>query len=647
MPHDTPLIATIVAGLGLAFVFGALAHRLKIPPLVGYLVAGVLVGPHTPGFVADQTLAPELAEMGVILLMFGVGLHFSLDDLLSVRAIAVPGAIVQIAAATAMGAGLAWWLGWSMAAALVFGLALSVASTVVLLRALQERRLVETERGKIAVGWLIVEDLAMVLALVLLPALAGALGTGGAGANGHAAPGGLFGVVTDLGVGGVLAVTVLKVAGFVVVMLVVGRRVIPWVLHWVAHTGSRELFRLAVLAIALGVAFGAAKLFGVSFALGAFFAGMILSESELSHRAAEESLPLRDAFAVLFFVSVGMLFDPSTIMREPVAVLITLFIIVIGKSAAAFLIVRAFGHPTGTALIISASLAQIGEFSFILAELGVGLKLLPEAARDLILAGAILSILINPLAFAAVAALSRRAGASAAAPAGGTAGAGARAAPAATAVAVEPLVATTLTDHTVLVGHGRVGSLVAAALAARRLPVLVIEDADAAVAALRSQKTEVLAGNAADPEVMAAANLPGARRLVLAIPNAFEAGQVVEQAKAANPSLEIIARAHSDAEVEHLESLGAAVVIMGEREIARGIVEHIVPAGAGTAPGAVPGATAPGAPSPPKGLRPRSPSTDGGLGSPDDASRHRERVDDVRSRRRRVSVRDLLRRARK
>ncbi|MBK5960651.1 sodium:proton antiporter, partial [Rhodoplanes elegans] len=416
MPHHTPLIATIVAGLGLAFVFGALAHRLKVPPLVGYLVAGVLVGPHTPGFVADQTLAPELAEMGVILLMFGVGLHFSLEDLLSVRAIAVPGAIVQIAAATAMGAGLAWWLGWSMPAALVFGLALSVASTVVLLRALQERRLVETERGKIAVGWLIVEDLAMVLALVLLPALAGALGTGAAGANGHVAPGGLFGFVTDLGVGGVLAVTILKVAGFVVVMLVVGRRVIPWVLHWVAHTGSRELFRLAVLAIALGVAFGAAKLFGVSFALGAFFAGMILSESELSHRAAEESLPLRDAFAVLFFVSVGMLFDPTTILREPIAVLVTLFIIVIGKSAAAFLIVRAFGHPTSTALIISASLAQIGEFSFILAELGVGLKLLPEAARDLILAGAILSILINPLAFAAVAALSRRIGASAAAP---------------------------------------------------------------------------------------------------------------------------------------------------------------------------------------------------------------------------------------
>ncbi|RAI38703.1 cation:proton antiporter, partial [Rhodoplanes roseus] len=496
-------------------------------------------------------------------------------------AIAVPGAIVQIGVATAMGAGLAWALGWSLPAGLVFGLALSVASTVVLLRALQERRLVETERGKIAVGWLIVEDLAMVLALVLLPALATAFGTagpGGASGDGHAV-GGLFGVALDLGVGGILAVTVLKVVGFVLFMLVVGRRVIPWILHYVAHTGSRELFRLAVLAIALGVAFGAAKLFGVSFALGAFFAGMILSESELSHRAAEESLPLRDAFAVLFFVSVGMLFDPSTLWREPVAVLGTLFIIVIGKSVAAFVIVRAFGHPTGTALTVSASLAQIGEFSFILAELGVGLKLLPDAARDLVLAGAILSILINPLVFAGVRALKGRldlrmpeAAPGNAAP---SAPAAAQASPARTAVEVEPLVTTALSGHTVLVGHGRVGSLVADALAAAGTPFLVIEDADVPLAALRARGTETLVGNAADPEVLAAANLGAARRLVLAIPNAFEAGQVVQQAKVANPSIEIVARAHSDAEVEHLASLGASTVIMGEREIARGIVERI------------------------------------------------------------------------
>ncbi|KGM31006.1 cation:proton antiporter, partial [Inquilinus limosus] len=395
MPHDTPLIATIVAGLGLAFMFGAIANRLKAPPLVGYLLAGILVGPHTPGFVADQALAPELAEIGVILLMFGVGLHFSLKDLLSVRAIAVPGAVVQIGFATALGLGLALMLGWTVAGGLVFGLALSVASTVVLLRALQERRLVETERGRIAVGWLIVEDLAMVLALVLLPALAGLVNGGvDVGSDPLAVSLGL-----DLGVGGILVLTLLKVAAFVALMLVVGRRVIPWVLHYVAHTGSRELFRLAVLAIALGVAFGSAKLFGVSLALGAFFAGMVLSESELSHVAAQETLPLRDAFAVLFFVSVGMLFDPTSLWRDPLPMLAVVFIIVIGKSVAAFVIVRIFRHPVSTALLISASLAQIGEFSFILAELGVKLQLLPEAGRDLILGGAILSILLNPVVF--------------------------------------------------------------------------------------------------------------------------------------------------------------------------------------------------------------------------------------------------------
>ncbi|RUU89301.1 sodium:proton antiporter, partial [Mesorhizobium sp. M7A.T.Ca.TU.009.01.3.1] len=399
MPHDTPLIATIVAGLGLAFIFGALANRFRIPPLVGYLVAGVLVGPNTPGFVADAGLANELAEIGVILLMFGVGLHFSLKDLLSVRAIAVPGAVVQIGFATALGAGLSWMLGWSMGAGLVLGLALSVASTVVLLRALQERRMIETERGRIAVGWLIVEDLAMVLALVLLPALAGVLG-GQEQTDAHAS--GLLSLPASYGIWGVVGITLAKVAAFVVVMLVVGRRVIPWILHYVAHTGSRELFRLAVLAIALGVAFGAAKLFGVSLALGAFFAGMIMSESELSHRAAEESLPLRDAFSVLFFVSVGMLFDPFSLISNGWPILATLAIIVIGKSLAAFVIVVAFGYPLATALMISASLAQIGEFSFILAELGVGLKLLPEQGRDLILAGAILSIVLNPLMFLAI-----------------------------------------------------------------------------------------------------------------------------------------------------------------------------------------------------------------------------------------------------
>ncbi|RCW86175.1 YbaL family putative K(+) efflux transporter [Phyllobacterium bourgognense] len=570
MPHETPLIATIVIGLVLAFIFGAIANRLRIPPLVGYLVAGVLAGSHTPGFVADQELASELAEIGVILLMFGVGLHFSLKDLLSVRAIAIPGAIVQILVATLLGAGLAWILGWSMQAGFVFGLALSVASTVVLLRAMQERRLIETERGRIAVGWLIVEDLAMVLALVLLPAIAGAINGGSETGDMVRAASDPIVRYFDLGIGGVVALTLGKVAAFVAVMLIVGRRVIPWTLHAIAHTGSRELFRLAVLAIALGVAFGAAKLFGVSLALGAFFAGMIMSESELSHRAAEESLPLRDAFAVLFFVSVGMLFDPMTIVNDPLPLLATLAIIVVGKSLAAFFIVRAFGYPTGTALIISASLAQIGEFSFILAELGVGLGMLPEEGRDLILGGAILSILFNPLVFAGVTYLKPRLEKRVPTEEPSTEDLAAVEMP---DVEIRP---TTLTDHAVLVGYGRVGSLVGEALKEVGKPFLVIEDADKTVAKLHDENIETIVGNAANGDILAAANLAQARQLIIAIPNAFEAGQIVVKARAANPVISILARAHSDAEVQHLQDLGADAVIMGEREIARGIVAHIL-----------------------------------------------------------------------
>jgi CPA2 family monovalent cation:H+ antiporter-2 len=583
MLHEMPLIATIVAGLGLAFIFGAIANRLRIPPLVGYLVAGILVGPHTPGFVADQSLASELAELGVILLMFGVGLHFSLKDLLSVRAIAVPGAVVQIGFATLLGAGLAWLMGWTLGAGIVFGLALSVASTVVLLRALQERRMIETERGRIAVGWLIVEDLAMVLALVLLPALAGVLSGGdNPAAVVEPAAHGVFGSgLFGDGLLGVIAMTLAKVAAFVGLMLVFGRKLIPWILHYVAHTGSRELFRLAVLAIALGVAYGAAQLFGVSLALGAFFAGMIMSESPLSHQAAEESLPLRDAFSVLFFVSVGMLFDPYSLMENPLPVLATLFIIVIGKSVAAFFIVVAFRYPVGTALIISASLAQIGEFSFILAELGVGLNLLPEQGRDLILAGAILSIVINPLLFAGVDRLKpwleKRAAARQSAPVSPEVIGPALPEP--TPEHPDPDEAppsTTLTDHTILVGYGRVGKLIGMALKEAQAPFLVIEDGDKSLERLNADGIETINGNAARADVLEAANPLGAKRLILAIPNAFEAGPVVTRAKAANPSITVIARAHSDADVAHLTGLGADHVILGEREIARGIVEHVL-----------------------------------------------------------------------
>ena len=538
--HHTSLIATIVAGLGLAFVFGAIANRLKLPVLVGYLLAGVLVGPFTPGYVADQELAPQLAEIGVILLMFGVGLHFSLKDLMAVRNIAIPGAVVQISAATVMGLGLALALGWGVGAGVVFGLALSVASTVVLLRALQERRLIETGRGKIAVGWLIVEDLAMVLALVLLPALSGVLG-GEAPSQGGS-------------VLGAFAMTIGKVVAFVAFMLIVGRRVIPWILHRIAHTGSRELFRLAVLAIALGVAFGSAALFGVSFALGAFFAGMIMAESELSQQAANETLPLRDAFAVLFFVSIGMLFDPMVLLREPLSVLATLLIIVVGKSIAALIIVRAFKRPMSTALTISASLAQIGEFSFILAGLGVSLKLLPEDGRDLILAGAILSILMNPLLFAILDRVL---------PGMIAKEAKARGEPPPTSAAAQP--------HAVLVGYGRVGKAVADGLKGRT-PLVVIEDDVERAEDLRKAGFETVSGNAVKPEVLLKAGLDKATHLFVAVPNPFEAARIIEQARAANPKALIVARAYTDADVALLKQMGAAHALIGEEEIARGML---------------------------------------------------------------------------
>ena len=581
MPHDSPLIATIVVGLLLAFVLGAIAQRLRVSPLIGYLLAGVVVGPHTPGFVADQALANELAEIGVILLMFGVGLHFSLKDLLSVWTIAIPGAIAQIAVATPLGVGVSWLLGWPLSAGFLFGLALSVASTVVLLRALQERRLIQTERGRIATGWLIVQDLMMILALVLLPALAEFVGgTPLQGGTKTATP--LFS--TDVLIA--LAIAVGKVIAFVIAMLIVGRRVIPWILHYIAHTGSRELFRLAVLAIALGVAYGGAVFFGVSFALGAFFAGMILSESELSQRAAEESLPLRDAFAVLFFVSVGMLFDPTVLFRDPWPLIVTLLIIVLGKSIPAFLIVRAFGHPNGTSLMISMSLAQIGEFSFILVGLGVSLQLLPDQGRVLVLAAAILSIMLNPVLLYMTERFRPLIDGSI--PDTGTASS-------AQPVTEEPLVPTELRDHAVLVGYGRVGGVIGDDLRRRGLPFLVIEERPEIIKQTRAMGIETLSGNAADAALLEAANIAAARWLFVAIPNEFEAGQVVEQANALNPTLSIVAWAHSDDEVEYLRQLGADSIIMGDREIALGMIavafpkddEGQAPETAGSGPAAI------------------------------------------------------------
>lgn len=539
MPHDTTLIGTVVAGLGVAFLMGALAHRLRISPIAGYLLAGVMVGPFTPGFVAHTGLALQLAEIGVILLMFGVGLHFSLKDLLSVRKIAVPGAIVQMTVATALGTMLGLSLGWPFAGSLIFGLSLSVASTVVLLRALQARDMLETEKGRIAVGWLIVEDLAMVLALVLLPAMFGNRGD-------EATTAGLFKSA---------GIVLVKVVGFVAFMFVIARRVLPAVLHWVAHTGSRELFRLAVLAIALGVAFGAAVIFDVSFALGAFFAGMILGETQLSRRAAEETLPLRDAFAVLFFVSVGMLFDPSVLIEQPLPVLATVAIIIAGKSLAAFAIVRAFGHSNQTALTISVSLAQIGEFSFILAGLGVGLKVMPDTARDLILAGSILSILFNPILFTLVV---RRV----------------RSEYLPSAEEEAEALPETEPSRTVLIGFGRVGSHIGKMLCSRGEALVVIEDQKDMAAAAKAAGATVIVGDATKESVMRQAQIDTAQTLLIAIPEGVEAGAIVRRARAINPKITIVARAHSDEEVDDLVRRGADHVVMAERETATRMAER-------------------------------------------------------------------------
>ncbi len=576
--HDAPLLTTIAVGLLFAFLLGAAANRLRMPPLVGYVVGGILVGPFTPGFVADAELATELSEIGVILLMFGVGLHFSLKDLLSVQAVAVPGALLRIVGGTAMGIAMGLLLGWPLGGGLIFGLALSVASTVVLLKALQDRHLVDADRGRIAVGWVIVEDIAMVLALVLIPALAGLLG-GTAGAINDPFVN-LFERLSgiDLELWGIIAITVVKLAAFVGFMLVVGRRVIPWVLHQTAHTGSRELFRLAVLAIALGVAAGAAYLFGVSLALGAFFAGMILSESELSNRAAQESLPFRDAFAVLFFVAVGMLFDPAILWTHPWEVVGTLFIILIGKGVIGYLTIVGLKRPAGTALTISASLAQIGEFSFILAAMGLSLGLLPPDGQSLIVAGAIISIILNPvLVYAAEELRPRLEARSAVAQKIVVPD---RVEPALNEPASSPPAAdahddrkpTTLSGHIVVIGYGRVGSVVADGLRRQGTPFVLIEDSEKRIAVAREAGIEVIVGNAATSETLTLANVEGAHTLAVAIPNAFEAGQAVEQSRKLNPRLLIIARAHSDEEVSYLRELGANEVIMGEREIGLGML---------------------------------------------------------------------------
>ncbi|AKH39208.1 MULTISPECIES: YbaL family putative K(+) efflux transporter [Nitrosomonas] len=558
MEHDTSLITTIAAGFGLALILGFIAERLKIPALVGYLLAGIAMGPSTPGFVADVDIASQLSEIGVMLLMFGVGLHFSLDDLLAVKRIALPGAVVQMGLATGLGMLIASWWGWDFGTGLVFGLSLSCASTVVLLKALESRGILETMNGRIAVGWLVVEDLATVLILVLLPSFAGILG-------GTVAP-----TEETVPLWRTIGQTLLEVSAFIALMLIGGRRILPWLLWQVASIGSRELFTLSVIAAAISVAYSAAALFNVSFALGAFFAGMVMRESEFSHRAAQESLPLRDAFSVLFFVSVGMLFDPQILMEKPMHVLSVVAIIIVGKSIAAMGLVLTFRYPLNTALVVAASLAQIGEFSFILAGLGMSLGLLSSEGMDLVLAGALISIALNPFVFAAVnpiinwvlqrSELARR-----------------------LEHREDPFAELPLTTErkylegqVVLVGYGRVGRRIARELDKRKIPYVVAEQNRELVEDLRKKGVAAVSGNAADPAVLIQAHIAGAAMLVIATPETLNVRQIAEIARTLNSDIEIVLRTHSEDESQFLQKEKIGTVFFGEEELAKGMTNHIL-----------------------------------------------------------------------
>jgi CPA2 family monovalent cation:H+ antiporter-2 len=558
MEHNLSLISTIAAAFSAALILGFIAERLKLPALVGYLIAGIIIGPASPGFVADMHIASQLSEIGVMLLMFGVGLHFSLNDLLSVRRIAVPGAVVQMGLATALGMLMAWSWGWPLGSGLIFGLSLSCASTVVLLKALESRRALSTMNGRIAVGWLVVEDLATVMVLVLLPPLAGVLGSTSADLT----------VTKSLWV--TIGQTLLQVSAFIVLMLVVGRRVLPWLLWQVARTGSRELFTLSVIASAIGIAYGASELFSVSFALGAFFAGMVMRESKLSQRAAEDSLPLRDAFSVLFFVSVGMLFEPGILIKLPLHVLGVVAIIILGKSFAAAALVIAFRYPLSTALTVAASLAQIGEFSFILAGLGLSLGLLPTEGMSLILASALISIALNPFLFATIEpfrqwalkhselarVLEQRQDPYAELP-----------------MSTERKY---LEGQVVLVGCGRVGRRIAKALSERGIPYVIAEQNRELVEDLRKQGLAAVSGDAADPVVLVQAHIAKAAMLVIATPDSLNVRQMADTARTLNPNIEIVVRTHNEDESLLLRNERIGTVFYGEEELANGMVSHVL-----------------------------------------------------------------------
>ncbi|ALD01946.1 cation:proton antiporter [Acinetobacter albensis] len=559
MPHDVDLIILLAVGFGLALVFGYLAARARLPPLIGYLIAGIIISPNTPGVVGDIQLANQLAELGVMFLMFGVGMHFSLSDLMQVRRIALPGAILQIAVATLLGIGVSMMWGWSFGSALVFGLSLSCASTVVLLKALGDRGLLNSVNGKIAVGWLLVEDLVMVLALVLLPATAVLLG---------GVP--IAGSDTDANIWMTLALTLLKVAGFIAFMLIIGKRLVPFIMQIVARLGSRELFTLTVVAAAVSIAFGAYKVFGVSMALGAFFAGMVVKESDFSHRAEEETLPLREIFSILFFVSVGMLFDPRILFDQSMHVLAVVGIIMVGKTIAAMALVLFFRYPINTALTVGASLAQIGEFSFILATLGVSLQLLSLEGQNLILAGALISITLNSFIFSAIepvqnwirersrlARLLERSGDP-------------------LAMLPDDVSQDYLRDQVVIVGHGEVGRRITRTLMAQDIKVVIAEENRDIVESLRAKGIAAVSGHAREPSVLIQAHIQHARLLVLSPMDILDIHKIVDIAKTLNPQIQVLVCAESKEEAEVIRRDGIGEVYFAKEEMAKNMTNHIL-----------------------------------------------------------------------
>ena len=559
MPHDVDLIILLAVGFGMALIFGYIAARLRLPPLIGYLIAGIIISPNTPGIVGDIHLANQLAELGVMFLMFGVGMHFSLNDLLQVRRIALPGAILQIAVATLLGIGVSMYWGWSFGSALIFGLSLSCASTVVLLKALGDRGLLDSVNGKIAVGWLLVEDLVMVLALVLLPATAVLMG-------GHALPG----TDTSQSIWLTIGITLLKVTGFIAFMLIIGKRLVPMIMQFVARLGSRELFTLTVVAAAVSIAYGSYAVFGVSMALGAFFAGMAVKESDFSHRAEEETLPLREIFSILFFVSVGMLFDPSILIEEPLRILAVIAIIMVGKTLAAIALVLFFRYPINTALTVGASLAQIGEFSFILATLGLSLGLLTPDAQNLILAGALFSITLNSFVFSAIEPVQRwirershlaRLLERSADP---------------LAMLPDEVDQAYLRDQVVIIGYGGVGRRITENLIQQNIKVVIAEENREIVEKLRSQGIAAVSGEATEPNVLIQAHIQHARLLVISPMDILDIHRIVDISKQLNPEIQVLICAESKEEAAVIRQENLGEVFYAKEEMAKNMSHHIL-----------------------------------------------------------------------